>query len=189
MAQVEAFFQFLDNINSIIDINLNKSLEKNSVNLEVEILNYVQQNCSSLVVNKGPMLEIINNSYKPGTDKYKDSMKFKVADIKYNLSSEDIDLDKNLKEEIRKLNILFNSISLGSNINYLDCIKNTLGNIMKYLIEKSNGSISFARKSMQIRNDIEIIIGKYFKFTMNDYGEGLKDSLLKRFNKEKQINL
>ena len=74
-------------------------------------------------------------------------MKFKVADVKYILNSEYEDIDAVIKTEINKLDILFNSISLGSNINYLDYIKNTLGDIMKFLMEKSNGSMSFAKNT------------------------------------------
>ena len=59
---------------------------------------------------------------------------------------------------------------------------------MKYLMEKSNGSMSFAKKSMQIRNDIEKIIEEYFKYTMNDYGEGLKLNLSRRINKDNTDN-
>ena len=59
---------------------------------------------------------------------------------------------------------------------------------MKYLMEKSNGSMSFAKKSIQIRNDIEKIIEEYFKYTMNDYGEGLKLNLSVRINKDNTDN-
>jgi len=187
MTDVEKFLEFLDNINNIVDISLNNSLEKNSGVLEIKIIDYINENYSFMVVPKGQILEIINNGYKPGTEKYKEYMKFKVADIKYILNSKGIDIDKTLEEEINKLNNLFNSISLGSNINYLDYIKNTLGNIMKYLMEKSNGSMSFAKKSIQIRGDIEKIIEEHFKYTMSDYGEGLKTNFSLRI--DKQYNL
>lgn len=188
MTDIEKFLEFLDNINNMIDISLNTSLEKNSEILEIKILDYIQENYSFMVVPKGPILELVNNGYKPGTEKYKEYMKFKTADVKYILNSNGIDLEKALQEEINKLIVLFNSISLGSNINYLDYIKNTLGNIMKYLMEKSNGSMSFAKKSMQIRNDIEKIIEEYFKYTMNDYGEGLKLNLSRRINRDNTDN-
>lgn len=184
MTDIENFFEFLDSINNIIDISLNNSLEKNSETLEIEILNYINENFSFMVVPKGQILEIINTGYKPGTEKYKENMKFKVADVKYILNSKDIDIDKKLEEEINKLNTLFNSIALGSNINYLDYIKNTLGNIMKYLMERSNGSMSFAKKSIQTRNDIEKIIESHFKNTMSDYGNELKNNLSLRTNKQ-----
>ena len=189
MADLEKLFEVLNDINNIIDISLNTSLEKNSENLEIEVLNYVQENYSFMVVPKGPILEIVNKNYKPGTTKYKEFMKFKVADVKYILNSEYENIDSVIKTEINKLDILFNSISLGSNINYLDYIKNTLGDIMKLLMEKSNGSMSFAKKSIQIRNDIEKIIDLYFRNTMNDYGENLKCNFDKRLDFDNNYKL
>ena len=53
---------------------------------------------------------------------------------------------------------------------------------MKYIMEKGNNSISFAKKSMEIRQDIEKMIDKYFRLTMNDYGESLKEKLGNRVN-------
>ena len=103
-------------------------------------------------------------------------MKFKVADIKYELNSEQEDLNKTLELQINKVNTQFNSISLGSNINYLDYIKNTLGCIMKFLRDKSNDSMAFAKNSMKTREDIEKLIADSYKITMKDYGENLKEN-------------
>lgn len=189
MIDVEKFIQFLDNINSIIDISLNNSLENNSENLETEILDYMKNNYTSIIVSRGPILQIINDGYKIGTERYKKQIEFKIADTKYTLTEENVDLDIALKESTDKLNKLFNTISLGSNTSYLDYIKNTLGSIMKYLMEKSNGHIMFAKKSMEIRNDIEKMISNSFKNTMNEYGENLKNNMADTINKEKQNNL
>ncbi len=189
MIDVEKFIQFLDNINSIIDISLNNSLENNSETLETEILDYMKNNYTSIIVSRGPILEIINDGYKIGTERYKKQIEFKIADTKYTLTEENVDLDIALKESTDKLNKLFNTISLGSNTSYLDYIKNTLGSIMKYLMEKSNGHIMFAKKSMEIRNDIEKMVSNSFKNTMNEYGENLKNNMADTINKEKQNNL
>ena len=189
MIDVEKFIQFLDNINSIIDISLNNSLENNSENLETEILDYMKNNYTSIIVSRGPILQIINDGYKIGTERYKKQIEFKIADTKYTLTEENVDLDIALKESTDKLNKLFNTISLGSNTSYLDYIKNTLGSIMKYLMEKSNGHIMFAKKSMEIRNDIEKMVSNSFKNTMNEYGENLKNNMADTINKEKQNNL
>ena len=176
MTDIEKFLEFLDNLNNMIDISLKSSLENNSENLEINILNYIQEKYPFMVIGKGYMLDIINNGYKPGTDKYKDQMKFKVADIKYELNSEQEDLNKTLELQINKVNTQFNSISLGSNINYLDYVKNTLGCIMKFLRDKSNDSMAFAKNSMKTREDIEKLIADSYKITMKDYGENLKEN-------------
>lgn len=176
MTDIEKFLEFLDNLNNMIDISLKSSLENNSENLEINILNYIQEKYPFMVIGKGYMLDIINNGYKPGTDKYKDQMKFKVADIKYELNSEQEDLNKTLELQMNKVNTQFNSISLGSNINYLDYIKNTLGCIMKFLRDKSNDSMAFAKNSMKTREDIEKLIADSYKITMKDYGENLKEN-------------
>lgn len=176
MTDIEKFLEFLDNLNNMIDISLKSSLENNSENLEINILNYIQEKYPFMVIGKDYMLDIINNGYKPGTDKYKDQMKFKVADIKYELNSEQEDLNKTLELQINKVNTQFNSISLGSNINYLDYIKNTLGCIMKFLRDKSNDSMAFAKNSMKTREDIEKLIADSYKITMKDYGENLKEN-------------
>ena len=155
MTDIEKFLEFLDNLNNMIDISLKSSLENNSENLEINILNYIQEKYPFMVIGKGYMLDIINNGYKPGTDKYKDQMKFKVADIKYELNSEQEDLNKTLELQINKVNTQFNSISLGS---------------------KSNDSMAFAKNSMKTREDIEKLIADSYKITMKDYGENLKEN-------------
>ena len=86
------------------------------------------------------------------------------------------DLNKTLELQINKVNTQFNSISLGSNINYLDYIKNTLGCIMKFLRDKSNDSMAFAKNSMKTREDIEKLIADSYKITMKDYGENLTEN-------------
>ena len=43
MTDIEKFLEFLDNLNNMIDISLKSSLENNSENLEINILNYIQE--------------------------------------------------------------------------------------------------------------------------------------------------
>ena len=98
MIDKEKFFDFLDNINSIIDISLNNSLENNSGNLEIEILTYIQKNYPCILVPKDRILELINSGYKSSTEKFKKDIEFKVADTKYNLTGNNIELDDVLQK-------------------------------------------------------------------------------------------
>ena len=43
MTDIEKFLEFLDNLNNMIDISLKSSLENNSENLEINILNYIHK--------------------------------------------------------------------------------------------------------------------------------------------------
>ncbi|MCM1370746.1 MAG: hypothetical protein NC181_02500 [Clostridium sp.] len=171
MIDINNFIELLDNIDDLIDISLVSSLNENSENLEVGILSYINKNYPFILISKGPILEIAENGYKTRTIKFKENMKFKVADIRYKLNENIIEI---IQDEIDKLNKLFTSITLGSNFNYLDYIEDTVGNIMKLLVEKSHGSMVFARNSMSVRKDVETMISSYYLNTMRDYGENLK---------------
>lgn len=164
--------EFYEETNNLIDISLNKAQLNNSENLENEILNYIHVNYPAMVIPKGYILEIINNCYKPGTDKYKQKMEFKAADIKYKLES--IETENKIQEDIEDLNKLFETITMGTNFCYFGYIENTLNGIMKYLIDISRGSMSFAKNSIKIRESIMELITKYYKITMKEYGENLK---------------
>ena len=50
MTDIEKFLEFLDNLNNMIDISLKSSLENNSENLEINILNYIQEKYPFMVI-------------------------------------------------------------------------------------------------------------------------------------------
>ena len=151
-----------------------ESLDKNSTLLEDKIIKCIRENCPSNIFSKETFIEIINKWYKTDTKKYKDSLAFDKSGILYKLSKQSSDiLDEDIEKDKDELYKKFNSIKLGSNFSYLDYTENCLSEIMKIIQDANMNSISYAKKSMQIRKDIESLIKSSYLITMKDYGDNL----------------
>ena len=75
-------------------------------------------------------------------------------------------------EEVSKIRTLFSSVQKGTNIHYLDLVKECTQEIMGILIRK-NTTLSFAKNTEKVRKDLFDLLSNNYKHIMNDLGEKL----------------
>lgn len=140
--------------------------------LEESILDYLSTHYQSISISKKEIHELLNRLYQNRHFNLKKTVECSLGKTKYEFESNNKDVIDLIKEEIIKLRTLFSSVSKGTNIHYLDLVKECAQEIMAILIRK-NTTLSFAKNTEKVRNDLTILIDNNYKNMMNDLGNNL----------------
>lgn len=172
--KINEFVAALEGLSSSVNVMAFEAGSEILSNLENLILDYLKENYPTIIVTKDELKKIIDKSYQEKHLNLKRSIDKNIGLVKYDLEDPSADVDKIIKTEIGKYKTMFMSIQAGTNISYLGLVDECTQNIMGLLIRK-NSSISFAKRTEEVRNYINSLVNDCFLSVMVVLSDTLLD--------------
>ena len=137
--------------------------------VESSVLDYLHINFPNMVISKEELHETLNRLYQNRNFKLKKAVECDLGKTKYDFEANKVSIEEIIKEEIGKLRILFTSVNKGTNFHYFGLVDECIQEIMGILIRK-NTSLSFAKKTEAVREEISKLLTDNYKVMMDDMG-------------------
>ena len=174
-SKINEFVIALEGLSSSINGITFKTSEPILDNMENSILQYMKENYPAIVITKEELEPEIESVYQEKHLNLKKTIDKNIGLLKYNIEDPNlIDINKIIKEEIEKYKTMFMSIQAGTNISYLGLVDKCTENVMRLLIRKNN-SISFAKRTEEVRNYISKLISDCYLSVMIAISDKLLD--------------
>lgn len=142
--------------------------------LEDQIIDYIKINYPTIVFTKEELDELIKKVYQKKHYNLKKTIDSNIGVVKYKLEDPTESIDEIINEEINKYKTLFSSIKEGTNASYVGLVDECTQSIMALLIRKNN-SISFAKRTEEVKEYIYKLVTDNFKEIMEDLGMRFSD--------------
>lgn len=174
-SKINEFVIALEGLSSSINGITFKTSEPILDNMENSILQYMKEKYPAIVITKEELEPEIESVYQEKHLNLKKTIDKNIGLLKYNIEDPNlIDINKIIKEEIEKYKTMFMSIQAGTNISYLGLVDKCTENVMRLLIRKNN-SISFAKRTEEVRNYISKLISDCYLSVMIAISDKLLD--------------
>lgn len=174
--KINEFVMTLEELSSSINSIAFKISKPYLDRLENSILQYVKENYPTIVVTTNELQSAIDKVYQEKHLNLKKTIDKNIGLMKYNMEDPniDVDIDKIINEEIEKYKMMFMSVHAGTNISYLGLVDKCTENVMSLLIRKNN-SISFAKKTEEVREYISKLVSDCYLSVMIAFSDKLLD--------------
>lgn len=175
--KINEFVMTLEELSSSINSIAFKISKPYLDRLENSILQYVKENYPTIVVTTNELQSAIDKVYQEKHLNLKKTIDKNIGLMKYNMEDPniDVDIDKIINEEIEKYKMMFMSVHAGTNISYLGLVDKCTENVMSLLIRKNN-SISFAKKTEEVRGYISKLVSECYLSVMVALSDKLLDN-------------
>ena len=173
-SKINEFVTALEGLSSSINGMAFESSSPFLDSLENSILHYINEEYPAIVVTKEELKPEIETVYQEKHLNLKKIIDKNIGLLKYNLEDPNVDIYKIIKEEIEKYKLMFMSVQAGTNISYLGLVDKCTENVMRLLIRKNN-SISFAKRTEDVRNYISKLVSDCYLSVMVVLSDKLLD--------------